>query len=61
MPEQTGPPDPITELAQLAASLHEAFTAYIEARFTSREALHLVTAILTAGIDPGTPPDEDDT
>lgn len=43
MPE---PEDPITQLAQAAASLHELFTAYVAAGFTENQALYLVGQII---------------
>lgn len=48
-----GPADPITEMAAAAAQLHELFTAYMEAGFSRMEALHLVSAILTANAKSG--------
>ncbi len=43
MPE---PEDPITQLAQAAASLHELFTSYVSAGFTKSQALYLVGQIV---------------
>lgn len=42
------PPSPLTSLGQGAATVHEMFTAYMEAGFTRREAIQLVqTFIMT--------------
>lgn len=41
-------PEPMTELAALAAQHHEAFTAWISAGFTEHQALELLKAIITA-------------
>jgi hypothetical protein len=44
------PHDPITQMAEGAAQMHEAFTAWIEAGFTRAEALQITIAVLQAGI-----------
>lgn len=49
MPE---PEDPITQLAEGAASAHELFTAYVEAGFTENQALYLVAQMVTAAMRP---------
>ncbi|MFF4403654.1 hypothetical protein [Streptomyces sp. NPDC001404] len=40
------PADPITELAQRAAEMHEMYTAFRDAGFTEDQALELVIAIV---------------
>lgn len=35
-------PEPMTQMAEAAAQLHEMFTAYTEAGFTEQQALYLV-------------------
>lgn len=47
MPE---PEDPITQLAEGAASAHELFTAYVAAGFTENQALYLVGQLITAAM-----------
>jgi hypothetical protein len=44
------PDSPMTEMGQNAAALHEQFMSYVTAGFTRAEALHLISAILTAHI-----------
>jgi hypothetical protein len=44
----TTPPDPITQLAEAAASLHELFREYVKAGFTEQQALFLTGKVLTA-------------
>lgn len=41
------PADPVTEFAAMAAQLHEAYEASIEAGFTEGQAMQMVCAILT--------------
>lgn len=43
------PNDPISELAQGAAQMHELFTAYLEAGFNEHQALYLLGQIIHAG------------
>lgn len=43
------PESPFGALAQLAASVHELFTAYQEAGFTEGQALYLVACQTTGG------------
>lgn len=43
MPE---PEDPITQLAEAAASLHELFVAYVGAGFTEGQALYLIGRLM---------------
>ena len=50
------PVDPLTELAQAAAQLHEAFCSYVDAGFTEQQALYLIGKIMTAGIGGERPP-----
>ena len=40
------PEDPITNLAQAAAQMHELFLAYVNAGFTEAQALYLIGQIL---------------
>jgi hypothetical protein len=47
------PQDPITDLAAAAAQLHELYSAYVDAGFTETQSMHLLTAIVTAGIGGG--------
>lgn len=47
MPDEE-PRDPLTQLAEGAAQVHELFLAYVSAGFTRPEALHLVTAMVVA-------------
>lgn len=42
------PQDPISALAEMAASVHETFLAYIKAGFTEDQALYLVGQIISA-------------
>ena len=44
------PEDPITQLAEGAASAHELFTAYVAAGFTENQALYLVGQLITAAM-----------
>ena len=44
------PPEPMTQLAEGAAQLHELLTAYVTAGFTRSEAMEIVIAIITAQI-----------
>lgn len=44
------PADPITELAELAAQLHEMFMAFQAAGFTENQALEVVIALAVHGI-----------
>ena len=56
--DQPGPPPEracLTPVAQGAAALHELYTVYVDAGFTAAQALHLVTAALTAGITQNPP------
>ncbi|WP_168712365.1 hypothetical protein [Streptomyces sp. A1277] len=39
-------PDPLTKMAQGAVSMHELYTAWIDAGFTKGEALELLKALL---------------
>jgi hypothetical protein len=52
-PEGALPDDPMTVLAQGAASAHELFTAYVTAGFTRPEALRLIIAVMVAHIQGG--------
>lgn len=47
MPE---PEDPITQLAQAAASQHELFMAYVAAGFTESQAIYLVGQLVTSAV-----------
>lgn len=47
MPE---PEDPITQLAEGAASAHELYLAYVAAGFTEGQALYLVAQLITAAM-----------
>jgi hypothetical protein len=47
-----GPDELMTELAQLAHQIHEAFTAYLEAGFTEAQALYLTACIACGGPKP---------
>lgn len=47
------PDDPITELRQGAAMLHEMFMEYITAGFSEQQALYLCGKLLTAGVGGG--------
>lgn len=47
MPE---PEDPITQLAEGAAQLHELFLAYVTAGFTEQQALFLIGQMIQASI-----------
>ncbi|MGW3152732.1 hypothetical protein [Streptomyces sp. NPDC001089] len=38
-------PDPITSLAAMAVQHHEAFTAWVNAGFTEKQALELLKAV----------------
>jgi hypothetical protein len=49
-PDGALPDDPMTVLAQGAASAHELFTAYVTAGFTRAEALQLIVAVMVAHI-----------
>jgi hypothetical protein len=42
MSNRPGPPDPVTELAAMAANMHELFTEYVRAGFNRQEALYLI-------------------
>ncbi|MEV8637779.1 hypothetical protein AB0395_39645 [Streptosporangium sp. NPDC051023] len=44
------PEDPITQLAQGAAQLHELFMAYVNAGFTESQALYLIGQMIQASI-----------
>lgn len=46
--EQPMPPSPLTVLAEGAAQLHEVYTAYVAAGFTSAQAMQLVCATIAA-------------
>lgn len=50
----TPPPDPMTQFAQAAVQLHEAYLAYCSAGFSEAQAITLTQAILTALIQNGT-------
>jgi hypothetical protein len=50
--DEGNPEDPMTALAEGAASMHELFMAYVNAGFTSAEALQIVIAMATASIRP---------
>jgi hypothetical protein len=41
-------PDPLTELAALAAQHHEIYEAWISAGFTERQALELLKTVILA-------------
>lgn len=43
------PGDPISDLAQSAAQMHELFTAYLDAGFNEQQALYLLGQIIHAG------------
>lgn len=45
MSADKGPQDPITDLAEAAASMHELFLAYMAAGFTEYQALRLAAFI----------------
>jgi len=47
------PQDPLTELAEGAAQLHEVFLSYVGAGFSEAQAMQIVISILTAGIGGG--------
>ncbi|MEI5520701.1 hypothetical protein WB388_08810 [Streptomyces brasiliscabiei] len=49
-----GMPEPITELAAMAAQNHEAYEAWVAAGFTEQQALELLKAVITAHIKGGT-------
>lgn len=49
-----GMPEPITELAALAAQHHELYQAWTAAGFTEQQALELLKALVTAGVTGGT-------
>ena len=42
----TNPAEPLTQLAEGAAQMHEMFLAYQHAGFTEHQALYLVAAVL---------------
>jgi hypothetical protein len=42
------PPSPITALAEGAAQMHELYTAYVGAGFTSIQAMQLICAMVAA-------------
>lgn len=42
--------DPITQLAEGAASAHELFLAYVAAGFTENQALYLVAQMVTVAM-----------
>ncbi len=44
------PEDPITQLAEGAASAHELFLAYVNAGFTENQALYLVAQMVTTAM-----------
>jgi hypothetical protein len=46
----TDPDDPITQLAEGAAQLHELFLAYVGAGFSENQALYLVGQMVTAAL-----------
>ncbi|MGW1498961.1 hypothetical protein ACWCQW_10385 [Streptomyces mirabilis] len=46
-------PDPITDLAALAAQHHEAFLAWMEAGFTEHQALELLKTVIRGGLAGG--------
>lgn len=48
-----GPEDPMTSLAEGAASLHELFMAYVNAGFSRDEALRITIGIITASFGGG--------
>jgi hypothetical protein len=45
------PPAPLTELGAAAVGMHEMFQAYVAAGFTEAQAMQIVCAVLTAGIN----------
>jgi hypothetical protein len=46
--DETGPDDPMTELAAGASQTHELFMAYTNAGFSRDEALRILIGIITA-------------
>ena len=47
-------PEPLTELAEGAAQMHEMFLAYVQVGFTEQQALYLVGCALKAILAPPT-------
>jgi hypothetical protein len=47
------PADPVTDLAAMAAQLHEAYEAFVAAGFTEAQAMRMVCAIITANSNGG--------
>jgi hypothetical protein len=50
----TTPTEPLTELAESTAQMHEMFLAYQEAGFTENQALYLIGCALKAMLSPPT-------
>lgn len=50
MTAATTPADPMTLMAEAASAAHELFTSYVDAGFTSGQAIYLVGQILTASL-----------
>jgi hypothetical protein len=48
MTDDQSPADPMTQMAEGAAEVHEMFLSYVAAGFTNAQAITLVSAILTA-------------
>jgi hypothetical protein len=46
------PQDPVTALAEAAASLHELYVTYVQSGFTPAQALYLVGQLITASLRP---------
>lgn len=44
------PPEPLTQLQEGAAQLHEIFRAYVRAGFTEAQSLQLIQAIVQTGL-----------
>jgi hypothetical protein len=44
------PPEPMSEMGESAASLHELFLVYVRAGFTRVEAMQLVILVMQEGI-----------
>lgn len=49
---QPAPQDPVTVLAEAAASLHELYVTYVASGFTPAHAIYLCGQIITASLRP---------
>lgn len=49
-----GLPPGLTELAMMAAQLHELYSAWVEAGFTEDQAMQMICTVLSTGMQGGT-------